>query len=592
MYMDSSNILSGEQFQQLCPVYCGSNSEYELNRNPKISVQTDKHFYIAHLESDWDNPSLIFCYSASLKIFMDKLHFIKNPFTLVSHNEDTNITEEYNKLLEFHLLKQWFAQNIMIVHPKLEILPIGIANTMWPHGNISTLLTVCDSTKSTHKENDFYFYFSTCTNTTARATCKSIIESKGLIFGHHLEHSDYLKYLATHKFAICPEGNGIDCHRTWECYYLGVIPILLENLFTLQLQKYLPCILLKSWDEFDPSCISQYDALYEQLQNSQQYLSLSYYKKRLLTDINVAYTFIGSLPSYCVDTVHQTRLFHQGPIYFIISDYESPYVKILEQYNVIVIRYDSVIDEEFNTIVQKMYHRFCIVHGLTGREKLFIYSFERFFVLYNLMKQRRIEHVFFMELDNLVYENPHIWLESFSKSDMAYMFDNHGRFASGICYIKNTNILKTFCNFILEFIQNSNEFMSEMQCLSKFYDINKSSIQLLPIHWTDAQYPIETYDNFTVYNSLFDSAGLGIFLGGADPFHVHNTGVYKQIKGNKSHWSLLDYTKYTYKWELDTQGRNIPYVLNDEKWIRINNLHVHSKDLAPCLSSPIISSST
>ena len=31
--------------------------------------------------------------------------------------------------------------------------------------------------------------------------------------------------LSKHKFCISPPGNGVDCHRTWECLYLGVIPI-------------------------------------------------------------------------------------------------------------------------------------------------------------------------------------------------------------------------------------------------------------------------------------------------------------------------------------------------------------------------------
>ena len=592
--MNPTDILSGEQFQQLCPIYCGT--DYDLQRNPKIRSQTDKHFYIDKLQSEWDNPSLIFCYSCALKIFIEKLPFFKNPFTLVSHNEDTNITYEYNKLLESPLLIRWYAQNSMTTHSKLELIPIGIANTMWPHGNISTLITMSEISLSMPKLNDIYFYFSLHTNKSSRESCKSIIESKGLSFGKNLVHSDYLKLLATHKFAICPEGNGIDCHRTWECYYLGVIPILLENSFTLQLQKYLPCVLLKSWNDFDVNCVQQYDVLYEQLQASQKYLSLSYYKDKILShrvamsavsNINIAYTFIGTLPSYCIDTVHQTRLFHDGPIYFIISDYNSPYVKVLERYNVTIIRYDDVIDETFNSIVQKVSHKFCIANLLKGREKIFIYSFERFFVLYNLMKQRSIENVFFMELDNLIYDTPSKWLESFSKKDIAFMFDNHDRYASGISYMKHSNALKHFCNFALEYILYSNEFMAEMICLSKYYEANKNDVQLLPIHWEDSKYPVETHGNFQMYNSLFDSAAIGVYLGGADPYHVHVTKVYKDVKGNKSNWSLIDYTKYSYKWELDSEGRNIPYVLNGSQWLRINNLHIHSKDLVPCLSSPI-----
>jgi len=587
--MNPNDILSGEQFQQLCPIYCGTN--YDLNRNPKILSEPNKHFLIENLKEEWNNPSLIFCYSCALNIFMEKLNYLKNPFTLVSHNEDTNITSEYTLILECPLLIKWYAQNSMMTHPKLELIPIGIANIMWPHGNISTLTSVYNELKSIGKQNDFYFYFSLHTNRPARELCKAIIETKGLTFGEKLEYSEYLKTLASCKFAICPEGNGVDCHRTWECYYMGVIPILLENTFTLQLQKLLPCILLKSWNDFNINYIEQYETLSKQLKEtqSQEYLSLSYYKHKILSNINVAYVFIGTLPPYSVDTVYQTRLFHDGPIYFIISDYDSPYVKILEKYNVTIVRYDEVIDKKFNDTVNNVYHKFCIVDKLKGREKIFIYSFERFFVLYNLMK-RGIENVFFMEIDNLLYDTPNKWLESFSKSDIAFMFDNHGRYASGVCYIKNVSIMEIFCNFMLEFINYSNEFMAEMVYLPKFYETfrDKLNIQLLPIHWNDSKYPIETYGTIHLYNnSIFDSAGIGVFLGGADPYHVDITGVYKTIKGNKNFWSLIDYTQYSYKWELDSQGRNIPYIFDGSKWLRINNLHIHSKDLEPCLSRAI-----
>ena len=62
---------------------------------------------------------------------------------------------------------------------------------------------------------------------------------------------DYFNYLATFKFAICPEGNGIDSHRLWECFYLKVIPIVLDNLFIRKVKdKYnLPIIILNDWND-------------------------------------------------------------------------------------------------------------------------------------------------------------------------------------------------------------------------------------------------------------------------------------------------------------------------------------------------------
>jgi hypothetical protein len=303
--------------------------------------------------------------------------------------------------------------------------------------------------------------------------------------------------------------------------------------------------------------------------------------------MNLVYVFIGSLPKYSIDTVHQTRLFYDGPIYFIISDYESPYVKILESYNVTIVKYDEVICREFNEVLEKTYSKFCIVDKLVGREKLFIYSFERFFVLYMLMHQRNIQDIFFMELDNLIYDSPLKWLEQFSRKEMAIMFDRYDGLSSGVCYIKNLDILKCFCEFSLLYILHSNEFLSEMRVLVQFYGAEANRIQLLPILWPDSQYPIQAYETFPIYNSIFDAAAIGIYIGGIDPYHVGEDKEYKKIYGNKSGWSLIDYTVYSYKWERDELGRNIPYVYNGTSWIRINNLHVHSKELKPMLSIPL-----
>ena len=61
------------------------------------------------------------------------------------------------------------------------------------------------------------------------------------------------------------------------------------------------------------------------------------------------------------------------------------------------------------------------------------------------------------------------------------------------------------------------------------------------------------------------------------------------VKGKKWHHSLLDYSIYQYEWRLDEQERKVPFVFNTDSnmWIKINNLHIHSKQLADCLSKQL-----
>jgi hypothetical protein len=240
------NIISGERLQNLCDIYCGFQEDFDFN--PIIKKQNNKQCDIRKITEVWDNPTYIFCYSHRVKDFMNILHLIKNRFVLVSHNSDENITEKYISLLDNDKLIKMFSQNILIKHPKLNFLPIGIANSMWSHGNLHILCDVMNS--DIKKTRDVYFYFSTQTNIEKRNPCKNILEKKGLLFGKSTGYKNYLQDLMSHKYAICPEGNGADSHRIWECIYLGVIPILIKNDFSDNLQDY-QCIILNNWEDFN-----------------------------------------------------------------------------------------------------------------------------------------------------------------------------------------------------------------------------------------------------------------------------------------------------------------------------------------------------
>ena len=270
----------------------------------------------------------------------------------------------------------------------------------------------------------------------------------------------------------------------------------------------------------------------------------------------------------------------------IIDDLQSGYIQKIETYNVVIIPYSDVMHQEFTDILNVNLHKFCIVDTLIGREKLFIYSFERFFLLKNLMEKENLIDCLFLELDNLLYDNPEKWLEKFSRSELCYMFDNYDRCSSGIMYIKNKKSIDGFLSYCLDYISVSTEFMTEMTCLYRYYTVldKGKSVQMLPIFWKDESVPIEAHHEYNNYQeTIFDAAAMGIYLLGHDPHHHKG----KIVRGLKSPGSYIDYTNLKFEWKLDDSGLNKPYVWNGEKWLLINNLHVHSKDLASGLSRSI-----
>jgi hypothetical protein len=61
-----------------------------------------------------------------------------------------------------------------------------------------------------------------------------------------------LEELGKSYFVVSPNGNGVDCHKTWEALYLKTIPIVTKS---INVDFYLdyPIIVIDSWSDFDPS---------------------------------------------------------------------------------------------------------------------------------------------------------------------------------------------------------------------------------------------------------------------------------------------------------------------------------------------------
>lgn len=265
------DIVKGELYQHECDIYCGLSGDL---KNPYFASpsQQKKFFDLSGASGDWANPAKIFCYGHRLAQFQNLLVTQtlrpSTPFILVVHNSDQNITDEFLPLIEHPLVTHVYAQNPLITHPKLTLLPIGQANSCYRHGKADFLAGFANLRLP--KRNDFYFFFNIGTNKSAREKCRDILIAKGLQFGTMAPYPVYVQQLAASRFAICPDGNGADSHRIWEALYLGTIPIALSNPFTEQLKAAgLPIVLLNAWDNFDPKALEtlsmNYPALLEKL---------------------------------------------------------------------------------------------------------------------------------------------------------------------------------------------------------------------------------------------------------------------------------------------------------------------------------------
>ena len=249
MKYNSEIIITGEKIQQFANIYLGNHADFKYN--PLIAKDIKKHVCMNDIYNTYDNPYVIFFYTHHIHKVASIIHHFKNPFILLSHNSDYNIVESQSvsTILNCSKLYKWYTQNLCFYHPKLFILPIGLANSMWPHGNLSLFNNDQFISLLSNKTKHIYFNFNIGTNKSKRQICYDII-SKKVEWLNNVNPMNNLLRMKDYEFCICPEGNGADTHRIWEALYLKCVPIVLNSPFIKILVSYnIPLVILNNWED-------------------------------------------------------------------------------------------------------------------------------------------------------------------------------------------------------------------------------------------------------------------------------------------------------------------------------------------------------
>jgi len=201
--------------------------------------------------------------------FCNEAKNIKRKFILISHNSDGNIIDYHATLqpkssdaianLMPENLEHWYGQNVNCKHPKIESIPIGLENSQWfPETRKIEKLHLKLAEERTVK-NLLYINHNVVTNPVERlepyqlfgnrSWCTSVMGKNGAGF------DDYIDNIYNHSFVICPDGNGIDTHRLWECAYLGTIPIVKLGINTSHYAD-LPICLVQNWHEINEAFLN------------------------------------------------------------------------------------------------------------------------------------------------------------------------------------------------------------------------------------------------------------------------------------------------------------------------------------------------
>ena len=152
-------------------------------------------------------------------------------------------------------------------------------------------------------------------------------------------------------------------------------------------------------------------------------------------------------------------------------------------------------------------------------------------------------------------------------------------------FIPRKEILMNFLQFINK---NVGSRFNDMQLLSKYKQEYPSMIKSLPIIFPEytndnilesdkygkSKDPEMFYKEYHKFESIFDAAAIGQYIGGCDPKNKTSG------EGFINETCIFDCQKLNINWEYDSERRTIPVAeFNNNKYV-INNLHIHSKNLS------------
>jgi hypothetical protein len=193
-----------------------------------------------------NNNTIFYCDVHDVRSFVETKRN-HAPYVLIAHNSDNcidfTIPENVIRL---------YSQNVNICDARIESIPIGLENSRWFKHERKREKILDTLQKPKQIKNKVYVNHNILTNPTERTKPYKILKDLPYVTMVHGEngkgYDDYLQNIYNHLFIVCPEGNGIDTHRTWECLYLNTIPIEKRNINN-QFYVDLPICFVNDWTE-------------------------------------------------------------------------------------------------------------------------------------------------------------------------------------------------------------------------------------------------------------------------------------------------------------------------------------------------------
>lgn len=137
----------------------------------------------------------------------------------------------------------------------IRAVPIGLENLHWGNAGLTDYYLRPSAMRALRPINQrgtlVFASFTPDTNPAVRRPLREQIDYHSITWMEpSSKMTPYIEALRQSVFVLSPQGNGLDCHRTWESLYLGAIPVVTTGTLDSDLVQGLPILEVPSWSAF------------------------------------------------------------------------------------------------------------------------------------------------------------------------------------------------------------------------------------------------------------------------------------------------------------------------------------------------------
>jgi hypothetical protein len=291
------HLVHSEGLREACDVVIDYASNVENPYRPQIPLTL-----VTTIASEIAHGDLVHVKTDHLEAFVrDILPRTSGPIVLVTGDSDISPVGRFEHLLDDDRILHWFAQNCDVAyeHPRLTRVPIGVDNPIYTKlekrlgfavsavlgkipfdrrfsrnamGDQARLQEIARRKTRTIREKPARVLCTFHCNQQLLSNADTIPDRADAyaalrdqpdchVIRRRLPQDEYWRAHDDFAFEVSPRGKGLDCFRTWECLFLGTIPIVKTSpLDALYRQEQFPVVIVQSYEEISSANLRRWKA--------------------------------------------------------------------------------------------------------------------------------------------------------------------------------------------------------------------------------------------------------------------------------------------------------------------------------------------